>query len=318
VNHPLPTYIDRGGELCYQPPFLCQGVMFYAFALEVSREAVQTMLDKYLNFPPEFKGRFQPATDFALLAFTDLKHVSPTDAPYASRGWFPEQECAVWILIKDTVTRKMMFFHPYMVVDNVFAMAIGREVYGFPKTIGTFVLPSGPNHVDFCQMSTFGLRHYDPSTEGGLLKMVEVRRTSPGGTATEWSGLAHGAEEVFATLHLHGSIWEDLIIDWNTLEAFLHHDCSMVFLKQFRDVQQLDGACVQEVNEVTAKVTSFNGGGLLSGDYEVEFFDADSFPIRSDLGITDNVVKPVLSFWVNFDFLVGSGTPIWAEGIGRG
>ena len=68
----MQTYIDRGGELVYQPPFVAEGVEYYGFILDADKGKLQELCDRYLNAPIGGVRRFLPAAGFVLLACCDL------------------------------------------------------------------------------------------------------------------------------------------------------------------------------------------------------------------------------------------------------
>jgi hypothetical protein len=287
-------------------------VLFYAYVLDVDADVVQRrIVDRYLNEPGGWDQRFVAATGQVLLAFTRLQHVNSTVPEYAARGWFPEQEFAIWLLVEDRQEKTMYFYHPYMIVDNVFAMAIGREVYGFPKSIGQFVIPESAKDVDYCSVSTFGIKHYGPDSEGGLFPWIEVTRTSSRATdpmEKVWTSMVDLLKDVYIATGHRTSFGSEIRTDFNTAVAWMRGEIGMVFLKQFRDVAQLDRACYQSVNLVTAQVVGFHGAGVLAGDYEINIQDLDSHPIRADLGLpSEGSIRPTMSFWVEFDFNVAAG-----------
>lgn len=85
----------------------------------------------------------------------------------------------------------------------------------------------------------------------------------------------------------------------------------MIFLKQFRDAVDPDAAVHQSIVAATGELTSFGGGGLL-GDYDVRIEDLDTQPVRWELGLEQGVLKPVVSFWLDLGFRLGSGTEVWS------
>jgi hypothetical protein len=60
-----PSYIDRGGELVYQPPFVAKEVEYYGFILDADKEKLQEVCDRYLNSLIDNR-RFVPASSFVL------------------------------------------------------------------------------------------------------------------------------------------------------------------------------------------------------------------------------------------------------------
>jgi hypothetical protein len=70
----------------------------------------------------------------------------------------------------------------------------------------------------------------------------------------------------------------------------------MVFLKQFRDVVHGDRACYQAIVEASLTV---HGGESLAylNEYELDLTDADSIPIRRELGIpTEEIINVTMAF----------------------
>ena len=47
---------------------------------------------------------------------------------------------------------------------------------------------------------------------------------------------------------------------------------------------------------------------LLSAGYEIEISQYDSHPIHTDLGLTSQAIKPLVSFYANLDFNIGNGS----------
>ena len=129
----MQTYIDRGGELVYQPPFVSEEVEYYGFILDADKKKLQDLCDSYLNSAIGSAGRFVPAAGFVLLACCKLPSLRSISPPHSNFGRFVEHEVALWMLVIDKAKKRLYWMLPYIFVDNTFAMAMGRELYGFPK-----------------------------------------------------------------------------------------------------------------------------------------------------------------------------------------
>jgi len=308
-------YIDRGGEQVYEQPFAAKGVHFYGFLLSADQDVLQKNLcDRYLNEPSGGVTKFRPAAPLVLLAFCKLDSLSSEAPPYNGYGWFSEQEAAIWVLTVDEVRETALWAFPYIWVDNPYAMAMGREIYGFPKGLGTFQIPDAPQDADHFSVDILALKTFSPETEGTIERVIQANRVSGSGATAEWKELGEAGKAVLDTLSSgagKNDIWGDLKLAYNTIDDLVHGRVPFVFLKQFRDVAVGTDACHQSIVEVVCKMTQFHSGGLLLGEYEIDIEELASHPLVADLGLTGNRIKPILSYWTYFDFEIGPGVEIW-------
>ena len=114
------------------------------FILDADKEKLQALCDRYLNSAIGSAGRFVPAAGFVLLACCRLPSLRSISPPHSNFGRFVEHEVALWMLVIDKAKKRLYWMLPYIFVDNTFAMAMGRELYGFPKSMGTIAIPSPP------------------------------------------------------------------------------------------------------------------------------------------------------------------------------
>jgi hypothetical protein len=309
------NYIDRGGEQVYQQPILADGVQFYGFVLPADANRIQERIcDRYLNEPSGGQTDFGPAGPFVLLAICKLQSLSCTDAPYSDWGWFSEAETALWVLVVDRQRERMLWFHPYIFVDSSYAMAMGREIYGFPKSIGWFDIPDDHAQAETLTADTIVLPTFSPETHGTRQRLIEANRVSDeaGVPQHAWESVEEAVREAVDLYRQYrGHLVHDLRLDFNTMRDLIHRQVPMVFLKQFRDVADPAQACYQSIVEVTCKMTKFHSGWFLPGDWEVVVNRYASHPIAADLGLPDNPIRPVVSYWVSFDFEIGNGVEIW-------
>lgn len=306
-------YVNYGGSLRLMQPYLAKQVGFYGFVLKGDVDALQKTCTERLNAPAGGAVRFEPAGPYVILAFNALRTLSSKNLPDSSKGTFSENECALWVPVIDRVQEKSYWFHPYIFVDNPFALALGREVYGFPKSLGVFDIPPAPDPAQSFSMQTWVLPQYSPDTQGELAELVKV---SPTAAAPEnfWSRVTEIEEfvgEIAGALGEEGSIVEDVELALHTIDDLLRRRAPMVFLKQFPDAADPTTACYMSLVEAPSNMTEFHHGGLMRTDYDVSFTPCDSHPIAKDLGFATETVKPLLSFFVEFDFEIDGGVEIW-------
>jgi hypothetical protein len=309
----MQTYIDRGGELVYQPPFLAEGVEYYGFILDANKSKLQEVCDRYLNAPFGGVRRFVPAGGFVLLACCTLSSLRSITPPHSNFGRFVEREVAFWVLVIDKVKKRLYWFLPYIFVDNTYAMAMGRELYGFPKSMGTITIPPSPEQAAELSLETLAVKKYPPLSKAGILRLVQVRKapasdvySGPTGT---WHDLGDLVREMVTFLDDELDLFDDIRLFIRSMNDLLHLRIPMLFLKQIRDVVHPLKAAYQAIVETTAFSTRVHEGRILGSNYDVIIEQCDSHPICSDFGMAPTgALRSKLNFYVKFDFEIGLGT----------
>jgi hypothetical protein len=223
-----------------------------------------------------------------------------------------------------------------MIVDRGSAMAMGREVYGFPKQLGVVSFPDDAEkafRVDVDAVRTWGPDHeftrqrlltvpwsesqlgpppVDFTTQEQLVRELAK-------AATDDPGLMQGvtgASDEDDIDHLAGAV-----------ELLVSRTLPMVFLKQIRDARQPTRACYQAIHTANFEVTGFRGAGRLRGKPTLLLEDFDNIPICRELGLdgcrqstdgtgsagTAHELVPIDSFWVDFDFNLTVAEEVWVQ-----
>ena len=309
----MQTYIDRGGELVYEPPFLAEGVEYYGFILDADKSKLQDVCDRYLNGPIQASRRFVPVGNFVLLACCNLASLRSITPPYNNFGRFVELEVAFWVMTIDTEKKRLFWFLPYIFVDNTYAMAMGRELYGFPKSMGTISIPPSPEEAAELWLDTLVVKKYPPLAKGEITRLVQVRRAPTGdvykGPTGIWHGLEDMVKDIVSFLDNQLNLFEDIRLLIRSMDDLLHLRIPMLFIKQIRDVVQPKQAAYQAIVETTPFSSQIHEGRILASNYDVIIEECDSHPICSELGMaTTGALRPKVSFYVKFDFEIGLGT----------
>jgi hypothetical protein len=311
----MQTYIDRGGELVYQPPFVSDDVEYYGFILDADKIQLQELCDRYLNAAIGSARRFVPAGGFVLLACCNLPSLRSIAPPHSNFGRFVEREVAFWVLVIDKVKQRLFWFIPYIFVDNTYAMAMGRELYGFPKSMGTIGIPPSPEEAADFWLETLVLKKHSSLSKAAVLRLVQVRRAEAAdlysGPVGTWNELGGMVREIVTFLDNELDLFEDIRLLIRSMNDLLHLRIPMLFLKQFRDVVQPLKASYQAIVETTAFSSRVHEGRILGSNYDVLVERCDSHPICADFGMpAAGPLRSKISFYVNFDFQIGLGTVI--------
>jgi hypothetical protein len=314
-----PSYINRGGELVYAPPFIADNVQQYGFLLDADINRLQVVCDKYLN-EPLGENRFIPAGPFVMPSCCILSSLRSSTPPFSEMGWFAENEIAFWIMVIDKVAKKMYWMLPYIWVDNDYAFAMGRELYGFFKGIGTITLPESPDQASLFAVDTLALKKYAPESKGEVVRLVQINQVPGVPDHKDFGAHAWPDIQAFIRSLLHVaddglSLFQNLKLVFDSLEDLVHLRIPMVFLKEFRDVTNPAQACFQAIVEANAQMKKFHSARILPAAYDINIELCDSHPIRADLGLAaSGPLRSKISFWVNYDFEIGLGTQTHVAG----
>ncbi len=311
MNNPLPKYIQRGGEQVYAAPFAAEGVELFSFPVKGNIDTIQrNICDRYLNEPLGVTNRFVPLTDYVMFVFNTIESLVSVLPPFNTMGSFPEKEGAVWTALVDREREQLFWFHPYMVVDLSYAMAMGREIYGFPKTIGWFDIPRGPAAPESLSVETIVVDKFSLSSKGQRAKLIGVTRndTSKSQGSVSLKTIRELAEELVRILNIEHRLIGDIKLGLHLIEDLVELRMPMTFLKQFRDGVEPTRACYQAIQEVNSRMTRFEGARIYHEGYEVDFENFESHPIRADVGLPDGPLSVEAPFWVRFDFEIDDCT----------
>lgn len=325
VSKTLPGYIERGGEQVLCQPYKLTGTQLRGFVLPSDPAALRQVCDRYLNAVSQDGTEYHPLLPYSILTFVQMPSIQSADPEERDRGILFENEADIWLLLVAGkrhagvfVAERLVWYMPYLWVDNPIAMVEGREVYGFPKEFGQFTLPLTTHDPAYFSAETFVVDRFATDSRWKLERLIEVRRTDHphwGEHATEWREAAHMFQGLFDTLEVSLEAISlpgpGLIADlWH---QFRNHQQSLVFLKQFRDVAESRKACYQSLVEAPVTLENFQGGGFLSGDYDVTIHPYASHPLAQELGLGTGPIRASLAYWANFDFTFELGRQ-----VGRG
>jgi hypothetical protein len=298
---------------------------FYAFLFEADQAALQALCDRCLNNPAQGALHYHPLVPRVLLGVAQMPRIN-VGAIEQKPFWTPEIDVAFWVplvamkkLAGVSVAERIVWFLPYLFVDSPWAVASGREVYGFAKEQSTFQLPKGPQDAARFSVDTVTVKQYGPDAQAQVQRLLEVRRTdSPvvGQHSGIWGAVKEAATDVMRLLV--GSDGRVTLPGPGLLvEAFqflVHHEYPMVFLKQFRDVADGRMACYQAAVEAMCRISSFRTGGWLSGQYQLTVGEFASHPIVQELGLKGASPPALAAGYLEFDFSMEAGKELWRAG----
>lgn len=304
-------YIERGGEQSLKIPITLTKVHSYCFFLDADQSKLQSVLDRDLNLPSQNQFHYTALGSKVFLVYA----IQDRAVPSGEIGWMPEIDVGFWILTYSlNPSPRLLFYQPYLFVDSGYAMATGREVYGFHKMYGRFQY--SPLDADQDRFTVETVVPQYKNRQAIWERVIDIKRHR---TTEEKDRILEKSEDFFEYLwkELNGGNDELAIPGLGTavriIDKIFKIDVGMVFLKQFRDVENPEEACYQSIVEAPARLESFEGGGILSDSYEVELSSFPYFPFSDEFGLPTGSFPAKLAAWANFGFTMEKGKTLWQK-----
>lgn len=318
----LPPFIDYSGEQVFQQSFSGTACQTHNFVFEADLDTIQRVFcDQRLNRSGgDGSVDFRAASAYLQLTFAYTTAIRSTVPPFSDMGSFPETASWIWLIVGDLRQKMLGWFLPYIFVDNSYSMSMGREIYGFPKSIGWFQIPDDPATGAPFTAETLVFPTFSPDTAVTRAAVWEVRRVGPpaaDAAPTTWTDISTMVKElshaVLGSEHVSvHDIVRNVEASFHVAEELAERDIPLINVKQFRAVPDGARAASQCVTQVPLKITRFAGAALMPGEYAITFHNHASHPVLQDLGLYNGnatrVITPKLAYSMAFDFESGLGS----------
>lgn len=324
-------FVQPGGAQTYPQPLKLEDCQLFSFVLSADQAALGRLCDRYLNGPAQGEAQFVPLASCALLVVAMIDKISCEALPPDQQFYIKETDIAFWIPVLRGRTEGGVFlcesldwFLPYVFVDNSWAVASGREIYGYPKALASFQLPQTGNPDRFA-VDTLVVKKFGPDVPATWQRLFEVEREGGmAGTAVarSFESLAEAGKALLTRL-TDGLPFPvpGIGIASELLDFVVHGTIPLVFLKQFRDARGGSSACYQAVVEAPAQLEfdSIRNINELADAYRVTVHSFASHPIVKELGLrgttdpaTGDWTATATSAWqAEFSFQCLDATNIW-------
>jgi hypothetical protein len=342
MKNPFPYVTAPVGTPILLEPYRFNDAQMAVFFLEASSEALNSLLDTYINEPSggayEYRSLGFDGKAFVVMIMARMTvDVRNTDGQYY--GQEPYNELSFWIPCHD---RKALLhgkfspalYLPFLFPDAFSPVATGREVYGFAKQLATYTFPKG----------TFDMR--DPAFTA---EMPAFKNLGPGNVATMQTFISvPGKTSIIGTQSIVGTMPETKETPWDSsaiardaiTQQFLgaKWTCSAtgeiiddvinwflaewpaIFLKQFPAIEDARVAESKSITTAPFHLEKFYGGfpymnwlRLEPHTFDITFPQLASMPIVKQLGLTTSSTTPdadtvsAKGCWVHVDFSLESG-----------
>ena len=333
-----PELIETGLLLPIpQGPYVADDVTMSSFLVRADHDKMQSHLDYYINQrDPGGEYEYRVLLPNVLITYAHLRGaVFQQDG--AQVGLMDENDLCFWVLcvaMRQTalgvrVPSHLTWFVPFIFVDNPFAVVAGREIYGFPKTVGTFFNAAGQNirkHQEHpidvkdptyrVEVLAYDRAHPDRLGTEQVLLSCEPLDEPSGHAAETWTDPRQAAEGIMPHLTgheqglVHASFLDEAI---DVLLHWMKPEMNLLFLKQHRAAAAIKRAGFQAIVEEPISLTGFHGMGIYAKKYRLTLNPLWHYPIAETLGIEneDGVITPSVGTWSIVDFANGDANVRW-------
>lgn len=314
-----PLYVNDLGDgmQCAAIPAAANGCSMFSFFVDGDHDAMQALIDKYLNTPAAGAVEYYVVGSAAIFTWS---YTARDVSLVQQAGYSANYENGIWIPIlarspSGAFEDHIAYFVPYLFISGCGGMITGREVWGFRKSLGTLQMPLTPEEPALFTTTTDVINPLDNEHEAHPEIVIQVQGA---GKLHGLRSLIKDAEELGAMfLELFGKGASrlpvsrlGLLIDFAKM---MHREqVPIVNLKQFRDAADSTRACYQAIIESTMTPSKVYEGGLLAQDYTMDLPRYASHHIAGDLGISGVTGIPVrAAFYVKMDFVANAGVEVW-------
>ncbi|MEO8493716.1 MAG: NAD(P)-binding protein [Planctomycetota bacterium] len=283
-----PNYVFVGGAPAFPGPYEFPNVTLTAFTVASDYTALKLLCDRWLNQPAGGAVDYRPLLSGFLVLVADFPKII-VNPGYPNAFNSPEIDINLAIpvvRIKKNKPCGIAWFFPYLFVNNPWAMASGREAYGFFKEYSDLTIPRSAVDSATFRVQTQCVEEYGEHAQTGPATVLEVRRKDAqafGETTRGWTKLEPAMQSMFGLLG--GTALPGLELIGDAWRLLINHEFPLVFLKQFPAIDGRHAACFQRIVEAPLKIKRFGSAGALPGKYHVSACQFASHPIASDMGM---------------------------------
>ncbi|MEL6218105.1 MAG: hypothetical protein AAFR79_06500 [Pseudomonadota bacterium] len=297
-------------------PYVQKGGQLHTFCVQGDIDLIDQFLDQMFKEPSDGVVDYEAAMATMFVSFAYFPSVHAMNPVDVNRGVLPERDAALWTLARRRGTLFEFRWIPlFLFVDSGSAMATGREVYGFPKQMGTFDMPidGAPNNGPF-RVSASVLNPYSPTTVAEKKPIFEfVAKKEEHGLLHEIEDVAEG---VFSRIGeaIRDASHSEVVEALGGKSWLFDLPVTMAFLKQFPSTADQTKACFQSIVEADARTLEVRNGGWTKTEYTGRIFSYDSHPFHTTFGIPEGEIDVGHALFADFDFEMELGQDIWTAG----
>jgi uncharacterized protein with NAD-binding domain and iron-sulfur cluster len=332
-----PAYVEYGGRVTTPPPFYCSEGRFQGLVLKGDSALIADLCQRTLNDPAAGTVEYRPLLGPYVVMLTGaFARICSQAQGFESWGYIDEAQVSLWIPLTAGrsvaglfIPERLCMSVPFIVVSNPMSYAGGREVYGYPKSLGVFEPQAGVG--DPLAVKIFG-GDFSTNSRAGWKVLFEIARANATATSASAAKAARGSAAKTAKKSTRSGAWHkpEQIVDYfqsfaaedwhvapditllgDVIKSLVKKEARQVFLKQFRDASEPGRACYRAVVEAPIQVKDASWRPSLE-KWHVTVNQCDSHPIAAETGVVTQNTS--LTFDLSMDMLVEPGVVVAPRG----
>ncbi|MEM9144897.1 MAG: hypothetical protein AAGC57_01780 [Pseudomonadota bacterium] len=308
----LPPYALLPNRSVGLGPYVQRDGRLHTFCIDGDIKKINSFLDQMFAEPSGGAVAYEALTHKLFVSFAYFPSVRADNPIDRDRGVVPEGDGALWALAKVKGSILDMRWIPlFLFVDAGSAMSTGREVYGFPKQMGRFEMPTGapPSDGPF-RVSAMVMDPYAYDTVSTWKPIFSFEKERDGGLIDR---IENFGEALLGRLgdSLHGITPEALQKALGGRSLLFDLPVTMAFLKQFPSAADQTRACFQSIVEADARTLKVHDAGWTATHYKGQVFSYDSHPFAETLGVPEGEMSVGHALYARFDFEMELGKDVW-------
>jgi hypothetical protein len=308
----MPDYRTLIGDMVPPPPFQHRGVTLHGMFFDADLQALQGYMGATFNQVPGIRCEVLSGTTMLVTLYA--QDVRPLDDRYDQRDGISEIDCGFWTLVRcgRIGGPSRIYWAPLcLFVDSVFALVIGRELYGFPKMLGR-ITPAAPSAAADLSVA---LRTDHFQRVGARDKLVRdaplfaiVRDTSVTASVNEIE-LDELLVDAFQTIQSQAGL--DVFGGTDSdAPGIPYLGMPMLFLRQLRAIRNTPASAYVAAATATMEPTAPPFIERIADDsLKLVISPSQSLPLEKFIGV-DSGAKARLPFRARLDFTAGEGRDI--------
>lgn len=319
----LPQYINHSGWMTLpRPPFNANGAEVYSFGFPANHAALQQYLDNTYNVIAG-RQRFRVLLDMIFLAYVKNDAIVATTPPFSGQGGVPEVDLGFWLLVGSyeeghLLPSAIAGVPAYLFVDSGLAVAVGREIMGYPKYVSNITSPAGSPWSGFTA-SAVVIEKFAPDALASLQQIMSLQGSNVVINPLQNTSLATVPAQVLARMGAAANpeLLRPLLEGryGSLFPCDLNIPFPVWYLKQFRSADGTDAAAYQALLSGPLTLRTMRNMGLITGEWTLELGAFDSLPFITELGLGTPVNGKVtlttnIGFWASCDYASGTATPL--------
>jgi hypothetical protein len=227
-------------------------------------------------------------------------------------GFLRYYESTLSLILTDSahagdINPKLYVFNPVMILNDAYAMLAGREIYGFPKMLGSFEASGFPESGNSATQpiedvtAVVSVLGFPVESSSLQANPCETHRM----TVTILGTLFENFQELTGDIFLNALDPLFNNPDWNMTKGFLGNVIEAVFLKQFPECGDCTRMCYRSVVRAPYHVSKLRN--IRFGYGTVTLQNPTSYPLATAMGYSAGQSVNGLGFIANTEWELGEG-----------